>query len=701
MSENLKVSIILPTYNGSKYIRQSIDSCLNQTFKNFELIIVDDCSTDNTPEIIKSYADPRIRYIRNQNNQRLPRSLNIGFAQARGEYLTWTSDDNEFLPTALEEMLLFLQKHPEIDFVYADVIVRDHDINEETQRRLSDLNLEHENNAGACYLYTRKVYETVGDYNPNWEWVEDYDYWIRISKKFRARYYSKSLYIYGHHREALTSRKYYQINVISNILKYSHGYITFGQLLCHVGNFHLFLEKKILKDKKELFEAWSQIIPRVFRVSRRLGISFVSLLALLFAGKFIKKLFSPILVPYRTARGKLIFRLTMSGLKTGSPSKINVLCSVPELVMGGSEKVMQDVVSGLKSKNFQFHLISKRKQNNAWCRNFAAQFLNTILLGEDFDSAAFMQYVSPALKKLDIKLILTTNSHQIYKALPVLRKQFPGLKIVDILHLEKVGGCCEMYVPVAHHIDRRICISRHLKEFMENQYREFHLDSNLVSRIQVIHNGIDANRFVNRTQLIGKFKTKYKIPQNVKIITFAARFAPEKRPFLFIDIAQELMSLAGSQTLQFVMAGSGLDFNKIKNRITASDLKDHFILPGIVTTELPELLADTFLLFSTSTHEGIPLIIQEAMLMGVPAISTNVGAIYELIEDGQNGHLVDYDDQIVDHFIIKTMNLLNNEGIYRKMSENARNTILSEYSLTGMIDKYLQSLSTVLNLNHS
>ena len=112
-----KVSIVLPTYNGaSKYLRQAIESCLNQTYRDIELIVVDDCSTDSTPDVVRSFNDPRIRYVRNETNQRLPRSLNIGFALTTGEYLTWTSDDNEFLPEAVDVMLDFLTRNKDIDF---------------------------------------------------------------------------------------------------------------------------------------------------------------------------------------------------------------------------------------------------------------------------------------------------------------------------------------------------------------------------------------------------------------------------------------------------------------------------------------------------------------------------------------------------------------------------------------------------------
>jgi len=115
-----KVSIVLPTYNGERYLRRAIESCLEQTHQNIELVVVDDCSTDSTPEIIQSFADPRLVYLRNQRNQGLPRGLNIGFARTTGQYLSWTSDDNEYAPTAIEEMLRALRDSPDGEFVYAD-----------------------------------------------------------------------------------------------------------------------------------------------------------------------------------------------------------------------------------------------------------------------------------------------------------------------------------------------------------------------------------------------------------------------------------------------------------------------------------------------------------------------------------------------------------------------------------------------------
>ncbi len=88
------VSIVLPTYKRAHVLPSAIRSVLNQTYTNLELIVVDDNSPDDTRDVVASFGDPRIRYVRNEPNLKLPRALNRGFSLARGEYLTWTSDDN-------------------------------------------------------------------------------------------------------------------------------------------------------------------------------------------------------------------------------------------------------------------------------------------------------------------------------------------------------------------------------------------------------------------------------------------------------------------------------------------------------------------------------------------------------------------------------------------------------------------------------
>lgn len=203
------ISIVLPVYNGAKFLRESIDSVLAQTYTNWELLIVDDCSTDETPSIAQEYAqrDSRIRYYRNEQNLRLPRNLNKGFSLTRGDYLTWTSDDNRYRPEALEKMHDALA-HSCAQFVYCSMDIIDEGdklIETYIAKPGSIKRLVGFNTVGACFLYTRKAYEAVGDYDHEMILVEDYDYWQRIAMRFETVTIAQVLYDYRRHSGALTS----------------------------------------------------------------------------------------------------------------------------------------------------------------------------------------------------------------------------------------------------------------------------------------------------------------------------------------------------------------------------------------------------------------------------------------------------------------------------------------------------------------
>jgi glycosyltransferase involved in cell wall biosynthesis len=209
MSSAPLISIVLPTYNGCRYLHQAIESCLHQTFTDWELILVDDASTDQTPEVMREYAsrDNRIRVFRNPVNSKLPKSLNNGFAQARGKFLTWTSDDNCYRPEALATMLTFLETNPNVDVVYANYTVIDENGLPKKVGPIGAGPLEElpfRNVVGACFLYRRKVHEELRGYAEDLFLVEDYDFWLRASTKFQLSFLNKDLYLYRWHPQSLS-----------------------------------------------------------------------------------------------------------------------------------------------------------------------------------------------------------------------------------------------------------------------------------------------------------------------------------------------------------------------------------------------------------------------------------------------------------------------------------------------------------------
>jgi glycosyltransferase involved in cell wall biosynthesis len=213
--EEKKISIVLPVYNGSGYLAEAIESVIAQTYAYWELIIVNDCSTDNTLAIASDYAakDARIKVFSNVENLKLPNSLNVGFEHADGAYYTWTSDDNKYKPDALRVMVELLEKNPDTVMVYANYTRIDSGGNVIGPVKLpgpkylfiSDV-------IGACFMYRADVAKKIGSYDAGLFLAEDYDYWIRVYEVGKILHIEEDLYYYRIHGNSLTQTRKKQIN---------------------------------------------------------------------------------------------------------------------------------------------------------------------------------------------------------------------------------------------------------------------------------------------------------------------------------------------------------------------------------------------------------------------------------------------------------------------------------------------------------
>jgi glycosyltransferase involved in cell wall biosynthesis len=201
----------MSVYNGEQHLRESIESILNQTFTNFEFIIVNDDSTDNSPEIIKSYDDARTRIINNEKNIGLTKSLNKAIKQTRGEYIARQDADDISLPNRLELQHKFLEKHPDVALLGTGIYV----INEngdEIEKRIMHPHpktslLKGNRFIHGSVMFRKSVIDELGAYNETLKYSQDYELWLRLSKKYNVRNLTAPLYKLRMHRGSILSKK--------------------------------------------------------------------------------------------------------------------------------------------------------------------------------------------------------------------------------------------------------------------------------------------------------------------------------------------------------------------------------------------------------------------------------------------------------------------------------------------------------------
>jgi glycosyltransferase involved in cell wall biosynthesis len=195
---NSKISVIIPTFNREKLIGNSINSVLEQTFQNFEIIIVDDGSTDNTKKEIDKFQDERIKYIKLQNNTGGANARNVGIEIASGQYISFQDSDDIFYPDKLEKQLKNINnKHSHLDFCKINVIFNEsfHYLvpTIEREKRIDKGNLFDELVTHGNFISTQSILVKTSfmkkyKFDPNMPRLQDYDVLLRMIPKVKISY---------------------------------------------------------------------------------------------------------------------------------------------------------------------------------------------------------------------------------------------------------------------------------------------------------------------------------------------------------------------------------------------------------------------------------------------------------------------------------------------------------------------------------
>jgi glycosyltransferase involved in cell wall biosynthesis len=210
--KNPLISIIIPVYNGERYLEETINSALNQTYSNWELIIIDDASTDKSPVIIKSYFkkhSKKIKPIKHLKNKGCPAaSKNSGLKIAKGKYIAFLDQDDLWLPQKLEMQIKEVEQSPKIGLVACNASVLDQNKNEiignvwKTTKILQKQNLTKRLLLGnfiltsSCVLVRKEFFDRYGLLDEKFKIADDYDLWFRISRYYNIALQQKHLTIW-------------------------------------------------------------------------------------------------------------------------------------------------------------------------------------------------------------------------------------------------------------------------------------------------------------------------------------------------------------------------------------------------------------------------------------------------------------------------------------------------------------------------
>jgi glycosyltransferase involved in cell wall biosynthesis len=224
-----KVTVIIPTYNRKVCVQEAIESVLAQTYEEFELIVVDDGSTDGTGEVLKRY-EKRLLYLY-QANQGVSAARNNGLVLAQGEFIAFLDSDDLWLPKKLAIQIAFMDQHPHAQICYTDELWIRRGVRVNPKKR-------HAKHSGEIYphclplciispssvLMRRGLFEQVGGFDPGLPVCEDYDLWLRVAARFPVYFIPQRLIVKrGGHPDQLSRRAWgndrYRVMALTKILE--------------------------------------------------------------------------------------------------------------------------------------------------------------------------------------------------------------------------------------------------------------------------------------------------------------------------------------------------------------------------------------------------------------------------------------------------------------------------------------------------
>ena len=632
------ISVIVPFYNSEKFIEQTIKSILNQTFPSYEILIIDDGSTNKMAleklEQIKE-LDKRIKVFHKQN-EGLATTRDYGASKSdeHAKYLMFIDDDDLIEPTFLECGFWTLETNKDAAWAYSDSVGFS-SLEYTWNKYFSSEKMKKENDLVSAALVRKTDFFLVNGYNLKEKAVnEDWNFWLKLLSKEK---FPVHMSFYGEwyrrkeNGELQRSRenKERSLEIINNTAKGVTKEIKAKQYPCYNYNYEL------IEDNLKNIE-----IPK--RINKK--------------------------------------------------DTINILFIIPWMVTGGADLFNLSLVKGLNKERYEITIISTEPNENVLRQEFENnENVRVYDLTSFLDKRYWVAFVNYIIQKENINLIFNSNSKTGYSMLPYIKSMYPEIPILDYVHMEewynRNGGYSRYSSMYNSIIDKTMVCNGNSKKVLEEHFKRN------PDEVQTVYIGVDEEKFnpdrYNKEELEKKYLGD---TTNKKIISFICRISEQKRPLLFLEIIKKLKEKR--QDFKVLVVGDGNLLGKMKEKAKKMNLLEDIIFLGeIKNTE--EIYKISNVTVNCSLKEGLALTSYESLSMNVPIVSSDVGGqkeliskdvgeIVKLMQNEEDVYLEKYSPEEINSYVKAINKVLDNLETYKS---NCRKRICENFTISKMIEK--------------
>jgi O-antigen biosynthesis protein len=636
------VTVVITSYNYGRFIADAVDSILSQTFKDLEIIVVEAGSSEADSRFaVAALNHAKLRVLMRGSAQSVGANRNWGISQARGKYICCLDADDTLAPTYIEKCIYLLERH-DFDVVSSAMQYIGQESGQLDILRQPDLGaLLETNQVLTCAVFRRSLWERAGGFRDANRSVsgqvhEDWVFWQRLAF-LGARFWNFAK---------------------DPMLKYRvHG----ANLSAGSDTHPMWLQRRLVQLlNKDLTNSLEQSIGR----SKRLAAT---------------RHGTPSSPPTPVV-------LDRSLEKPHAPA---ILIAVPYLVLGGAERLLSSIVKHLVESGWRVIIVATLDpgpdsgDTTSWFDKYTTEIFRLDL---GMPQEYWRDFLHHLIASRGVAALWIAGSAFAYDNLRSVKAAHPRLLVVDML-FNTIGH-------TRNNRRRRTFIDLN---FVENREVESWLlaHGERQSRIRLIRSGVDLTHLQPRPRS-ESFGARIGASPKDSIIGYSGRWSEEKNPLGFVEIARRTDR---SLPVRFVMTGSGHMRPQIEKAIRdAGFAKGKFHLLGEVP-EIAPVMGSFDLLALPSIIDGRPMAVMEAMALGVPVLASDVGALGEIIRDGENGWLCAAGD--IDAFVERVRQAVVDRDALLAMRRHARAYAERELDAQTSVAKYREALTQSIQHEHS